>query len=285
MFKYIFFFFLSIIFANANDLVPYDLKKPSRKITLPADLNEVSGITVISSDLIALNQDEDGIVYFYNPQTNSLTNKISFQSKGDFEDIALAENSIFILRSDGELTEIQNFKENTSSIIIYNLKLATVDNEGLCYDKGKMRLLIAGKSKPKKDKDERFIYSFDLKTRKLETQPVFKINLHEMHKFAKENYHGKKGSSKKSKFKVEDFRPSGIAINPLDKSIYIISAEDKLLLCINQRGEIEEIKHLKYKHFIQPEGIAFLQDGTLLITNEAAGKKPTLLFFNPSPER
>ena len=49
-----------------------------RKWDMPIELNEISGIRWISDDKIAAVQDEEGILFIYNLQTNLVEKKISF---------------------------------------------------------------------------------------------------------------------------------------------------------------------------------------------------------------
>ena len=76
-----------------------------------------------------------------------------------------------------------------------------------------------------------------------------------------------------------NFRPSEIAVHPIDNSIFIISSKDKMLLIIDQKGFIKNLVALNPTYFNQPEGMTFLSNGDLLISNEAQKGKPTLLLF------
>jgi uncharacterized protein YacL len=48
---------------------------------------------------------------------------------------------------------------------------------------------------------------------------------------------------------------------------------------MNRKGEVISMKSLNTEMFAKAEGITFLHDGTMIITNEAAGKTPNLLVF------
>ena len=76
-----------------------------------------------------------------------------------------------------------------------------------------------------------------------------------------------------------NFRPASLSVHPITDDIYIISAADKLLLIMNRKGEVIYMKQLDIEMFAKAEGITFLHDGTMIITNEAAGKTPTLFVF------
>ena len=48
---------------------------------------------------------------------------------------------------------------------------------------------------------------------------------------------------------------------------------------VNSEGKIKGVQKLKEKNHRQPEGITILEDYTLMISDEAAGKKPTLTRY------
>jgi uncharacterized protein YjiK len=276
--KFIIIFMMLVNIINANSYFKYDLKNPDKKTVLPKILNEVSGVSAFDSNNIACIQDEIGVIFIYNLEKNKIIKRHNFKTIGDFEGISFAGESIFVLRSNGGLTEWKDFTltQNKLKTKNYKFSLLTFDNEGLGFDKNNNRLLIAGKSKPfkRKHRDKRYIYEFDLENKKLKSDPAYILNINSIRKFIKNNKIKTNG-----KIKRQNFFPSGIAIHPQTKDIYIISSASKLMLIINQNGEIEHVEALDKKLFLQAEGITFLEDGTMIITNEAAGKSPTLLVY------
>ena len=76
------------------------------------------------------------------------------------------------------------------------------------------------------------------------------------------------------------FKPSGIAIHPITKELYIISSVNKALVVAGQDGKIKDAYQLDPAVFKQPEGITFTPWGDLLISNEAAEVgSPNILIF------
>ncbi|MGC9342766.1 MAG: hypothetical protein ACP5E3_08705, partial [Bacteroidales bacterium] len=61
-----------------------------------------------------------------------------------------------------------------------------------------------------------------------------------------------------------------------------ISSRDKLLFVFNMNGNIEHIEILDPLLFRQAEGISFMKNGDMLISNEGKKKKnpPTIVRFN-----
>jgi uncharacterized protein YjiK len=78
------------------------------------------------------------------------------------------------------------------------------------------------------------------------------------------------------------FRTSAICIHPHTNQLFLLSASDHLLFVFGSTGELEHIEKLNQQTFNKPEGIAFLENGDMLISNEGQDGKPTVLKFKTS---
>lgn len=263
----------------------YDLPAPQKSYILPTLLNEISGLTTLNQDKIACVQDEKESIFIYDLKKEAISKEYSSDIAGDYEELALVGTTMYLLRSDGVLIEYANYSTSPVKAKEYQLNLPSADNEGLCYDKKNNRLLIAAKSKTAKEVENKYIrliYSFDLASKELISKPAFKLDLNKIEEKAKKQgisiptRRVKKTGKELSNF---NFRPSAIAIHPVENTIYILSASDRLLLIIDEKGSILNLFSLSPNLFHKAEGITFLPDGDMLISNEAKGKKPTLLKF------
>jgi len=266
--------------------INYNLSKPDKIYILPPALKEVSGITGTDATSIACIQDENGIIFIYNLESEKVTGKYPFQNSGDYEGIARVDKAVYILRSDGILFGVENYESATSATKLYATGIPAKDNEGLCFDQKANRLLIAPKNNYTLDsesKNKRLIYAFDLKSKKIVQTPVFVFDLKKIKKFAAENKikvpmkNGKKGDKKEIDI---EFRPSEIGIHPVTNKLYVLSGMERLLFVFNMNGEIEYIEKLDPDLFSQPEGITFMTNGDMLISNDVKNNKPALLRFN-----
>lgn len=267
--------------CKGQNVFYYDLSSPDIEHQLPSILNEVSGLTDIDENHVACIQDELGIVFVYDFRKGQIISQHQFEKAGDFEGLAFAKNDLYILRSDGRLSEWINFPEDTKAVNHFNLNLPTSNNEGLCFDAKYNRLLIAAKNNPsdKKGKSNRLIYSFDLTTKKLQQKPMISLSVDHLAEKSRRFGIQQNATTARGKPKPFNFRPSSLSIHPKTDDIYIISAADHLLLIINRTGDVVHMEQLDPKRFAQAEGLTFLPDGTMIITNEAAGQSPTLLVF------
>lgn len=263
----------------------YNFSTPDDKIFLPEILHEVSGLTMIDENNFACVQDEVGTVFIYNIESEKIERTLYFEKEGDFEGITEVEKDLFILRSDGHLTKLINYKSDDFKIEKFNTKIPAKDNEGLCYDEANHRILIACKSKlniQPEDKDLRAIYGFDLNTNTLSNEPAFAFDVNKITAYAEAKGINVPDKKKKSGSKKEGslkFMMSAIAIHPISQKLYVISAKDHLLFVFDKNGRPEYVEQLDEKLFNQAEGITFLANGDVLITNEGDDHKPTLLRF------
>lgn len=260
----------------------YDLNKPYKTITLSDTLREVSGITALDKQTIACVQDENGIIFIYDLEENKIKKQYVFAANGDYEGIANAEDTLYVLRSDGVLFETRE----GSKTISYQTGIPAKNNEGLCYDKSNHSLWIASKVKAgegAESRNRRNVYMFDLRTKK-QGILLFSFYIPGMKEFAKQNHILFATKTKKSGVTQEVFKfaPSAIAIHPLTKQLYLISSTDHLLFVFDAKGKPQQVTKLDLIVFNKPEGIIFLENGDLLITNEGQQKKPGLLWFRYS---
>lgn len=272
-------------YSNNEKIIGYNLTAPDVELTLPHILHEISGLTYVDSSSFACIQDEKGIIFIYNFQKEKIKKKYTFNIDGDYEGIARVNDTIYVLRSDGTLFEILNYKSKNFRLNSYVTGIPANNNEGLCYDPDNNQLLIASKGKIGKGpqfKDIRVIYGFNLKTKTMSQEPVFDSDLSSINDFAnKENGNHHKKSKRKDKAHEPDikFMTSDIAIHPITKKLFLLSAIDHMLFIFDKSGTLEHIEKLMPELFTQAEGITFMPDGEMLITNEGHEKPATLLRF------
>lgn len=269
---------------------PYKLSDPDSISILPGVLKEISGITERDDTSIVCIEDDNEIIYIYDINKNKITWQLEVGGSGDFEGVARVDRTLYILRSDGLLSEIIDYESDKYSRTTYETGIPWKDNEGLCYDRRNNRLLIGPKEIPGKHSEIRglrFIYGFNLDSKELEKEPVFRFDLSEIEKFAQEN-NIEVPIRKKNNIPGIKFSISALGIHPLTGRLYVLSARDKLLFIFDMDGKIESIDRLNPDIFWQPEGITFMRNGDMFISNEGKKKKqkpPTLLRFNYRPAK
>ncbi len=256
-------------YENRNSLE----SKKTTIVKLTHKLDEVSGVAITNDGRLFCHDDERAVIYQVNYETGKIIKRFQigkFGLESDFEGIAIAEGIFFLLSSDGKLYQ---FKEGNDLEKVdfkeYNLGFSSkFEFEGLCYDSKINSLLIISKNYPgKKHKGTRAIYSFSLENYKINKLPKILISLKKLSK----------------KFGIKDFYPSGITMHSKSRDYFIVSSKGQpSIVRISNSGKLLNAYKLDEKYFAQPEGIVFLSDSTLLISNEAKGKRATLVKLNLS---
>jgi uncharacterized protein YjiK len=272
--KPIHFFFSFFIFfscqkqpkGNFDECKSYNLKKPEKIWEMPFELNEISGIELLENQKIIAQNDEQGKLFLFDLKNSKIEKAIHFSKKSDYEDIAIKDETAYVLRSDGTIFEIINYKTKPKTIKHNTFLSKNDDTEGMFFDATKNRLLIAckGNSSVLESKKSRLIYEFSLKNNTLNPKPFLAISEKEI---------------KKKYNNTDYFAPSGIAIHPVTKNIYILSSVGKMMAEYSLQGKLLNVFNLNYPHFRQPEGIRIDKNSDLYISNEARGKKANILKF------
>ena len=260
----------------------YELNNPSVVFVLPEELNEISGLAVISPELLLANQDEKGVLYFFNIEKETVEKKLKWGKEGDYEGVAVVGNTAYVTNSKGTIYQIKNYQSGNPEVKEFeNKELSDCDAEGLAYHKDEHVLLIA--CKEGSGKGDRKIYRFSPDSMVLEPQPYRSLSLKEIEEFVittgLDKFSVNLGKFLDPEGESGVLLPSGIAIHPKSKDLFVLSAKSKLLLVYTPAGELKDVAELDHTLFRQPEAIAFTPNGDLYIGNEAKGEKATILKF------
>jgi uncharacterized protein YjiK len=241
---------------------------------LPEELSEISGITFLNDTVLAAIQDEEGMLYYYNLKQNKIIKVQTFAGPGDYEDLVKVGNDMYVITSDGLISQIKNFESSNPILKTFPTPFNKKnDIEGLGYDAKNNRLLIAPKEHGlNKDQTTKQIYGFDLKTMTFQPDPIYTIHLNEI----ESQFHGDALEESSKKFlkalgnqnmnKV--FRPSALTINERTGELYVLSSINGLILIVSPKSEIKKIIQFTGPEYKQPEGIAFSSNNKLYISNE-----------------
>lgn len=283
------FLLLLAAFAVSTTVAPqlathYDLKHPSKRFTLPAELTEVSALTDIDESTVACLQDEEAAIYIVDLVTGKVSGKSVFAGPGDYEGLTRVGDDLYALRSDGLIHRLRKEGDGYAQVDTFRLIVPNHNIESLGLDERNQVMLIAAKDNLKGDKalrDARFVYGWDLRTDRQMPKPVLTLNVQRVASQARAL--GVKLPMKRTEKGQErlDFklRPSSIALHPTEDLYYLLSAQDRALLVLDRLGTLKELVFLDPGLFPKPEGITFQPDGTLLISNEGKDAPPNLLVF------
>ena len=224
------------------------------KWDLPESLREVSGISHINASTIACVQDEKGKIFIFDLKASIISDEIEFGPDADYEAIRIIDSTAYIMTSDGDFFKINQFESEHKSVDKFKTDFTKFnDMESFDFNLKTQNILIAPKENNLTPEEEGLvIYKMDMKTFQLQEKYFIQIpNHHEIFEFT-----------------PNTFSPSDLAIDPLNKKIYILDSKIPGLLILSPEGKPLNIYHLNPKDFPQPEGISFDQKGNIYISNE-----------------
>jgi hypothetical protein len=238
----------------------YDINA-AQKIVMPISLGEISGITFYkgNADTVYAQEDESGKLYFLRPGDKKAS-YFKFGKHGDYEDVAICNNTVIMLRSNGTLFTFPladiHQQEADSNVTEWKDLLPKGEYEGMYADEmSKLVYIICKSCADEKSSKAANGYIFQLTPDgKISQNGTFTVDVQEI-----ENLAGEK--------KIK-FHPSALAWNPRTNEWYIISSINKLLVVCDSNWKVTATYKLNPAMYHQPEGIAFDKNGNLYISNE-----------------
>jgi len=251
-------------------LPEYDLSSGAGiQLGLSWSLREVSGLATDQRGRLFAHDDERAILHQLDPSTGRSIKTFAvgvLGVPGDFEGLAIAGDRFFLLTSSGRLVE---FREGGAGRTVgydtHNLGLERrCEVEGLAYDHETRALLIPCKTTRQDELDEHLVvFSVPLETLTPEDEPRVFIPLEVLD----DNGLGK------------NFHPSAIEVHPETRSLLILAAREEAGAEVSQDGELLGTFEMKRRDHPQPEGVAFLPDGSLVLADEGQNHRGTITVY------
>jgi hypothetical protein len=249
----------------------YDLSKPEI-FSMSPELREISGIVMVpgSNDSVLAEQDEEGRVYYFRLGDKKV-HHVKFGSKGDFEDISIYQNTIYMLRSDGNLFSFplsQARAGNITDVKSWNRLLPQGEYEGMFADQENKKLYVLCKQCTG-EKTSRTgggsVFNFQ-NNGNLTPAGHFQIDIGEIEKL--------------SATKKINFHPSAMTRNYSTGEWFILSSVNGMLVVADANWKVKDVYTLDKSIFNQPEGIAFDSLNNLYISNEGGSGAGNILKFS-----
>ena len=246
----------------------YNFSEPFRD-KLDLKIKEISGIVWDNqNDEFVAHNDEMGIIFYLDRDTKEIKREFVFsETKGDYEDIAMAKKDIYVLRSDGKLFRV--VADSTSKPKGFDAGHLEIsgknDFETLYYDSERSALIMLCKNCSTDDKKVVSAYAYYPDSVGFVNKPLYTIDV--------------KMIDSVSPRPTSRFQPSAARIHPVLKKLFILSSASNQLVVTDLNGNVENVYMLAKKLFPQAEGLAFKTNGDMYISNEALSSKAELLKF------
>ena len=149
--------FLMIVFNFIDTIMDVVIfHRPIKGVTEITEIMMICGISLA----LAHCQDEKAHIYILNLEQEKIVKKYDFGEDGDYEDIVVMGKTAYVLRNNGHIYRIGNFKKKERKVKKFNTPFKERnDTEGMAYDPLSNTLLIACKGSPSLDKKNRYLTS------------------------------------------------------------------------------------------------------------------------------
>lgn len=279
--------------------VDIDFAKPVRVLALPPKLLEISALVALDDTRAACLQDEKGRLHELDLATGELLGARAFGPDGDYEGLARTATHWFALRSDGVLLRFPLEPSVLARTEAVALVLAERDCEALAPDHGGNRLLVAPKARPdgnKEERDLRRVYAWDVAKGELATEPALTLSVARLLEQAvakglatptKKVKGGKKKGIDADPAEVPHLQLtiSELAVHPQTSDLWILSSADKALLVVDRKGDLVHLQLFDSALLPQPEALAFLPCGDLVVASEGKDGPAVLVRYARRAEK
>lgn len=245
-------------------------RRDGESVELPRQLTEISGLAVSEGGRVWAHDDERAIISELDPSSGEIVQSFSLGdpvASGDFEGIASVGDRLFLITSGGELYEFRAAAEGTTVPFARyrGLRQRNCEVEGLDHDASTNTLLLACKTTSGRAlRDRLVVFGFSLDRMTALDQPVFAAPFDFLKGFDLD----------------DELNPSGVALHPIANTVFILAARQNLIVELARDGTPLAARKLSGRNHRQAEGIAFLPDGTLIITDEGGGDRAKLTRYS-----
>jgi hypothetical protein len=256
--------------SAAATLSRYDLAAPPADLwELPKALQEISGLAVDSAGRIFAHDDEQAIIYQLDPTTHRVIKRFSFglpAVRGDFEAIAIVDRQVILTTSDGVLYAGREGRDGES--VPYVTQATGIGRdcevEGMVYVSTGRALLFACKEpRTQALAGHLAVLRWSLDRKALDPRPWIFLRL----------------SGITRQLKRQGFHPSELARVPGSDHYLVLSGREHAVAEITPAGAVVAVAHLRRRDHRQAEGLVFAPDGSLLISDEGAGRRGTITVY------
>ncbi len=226
-----------------------------RVITLGDDLREISGLAVAGPTSVFAHNDEQGVVHEVSIEDGRTLRSFRFGERGDYEGIAARDGRVFVITSEGMLSSLAT-AANSAAVTPDTVDTGAGEQceiEGLSLAPQPGQLLILCKEiRGRGNRGRLLVLAWDIAARRLLPQPFIDADLSDA---LGENRRG--------------FAPSGIDWDQGRRRIVIVSARNRLLLELDESGQVTAQRVLEALRHPQAEGVAVMPNGALVVADEA----------------
>jgi uncharacterized protein YjiK len=253
----------------STSLDRYDVRPgAATQARLPQVLREISDLALTGDGRVLAVQDETGVVFEVDVRRGTIVKSFALAPAvlGDFEGLTMVDGRLFMLTATGELYETREGADRAGvpyTLIDTGLR-RQCEFEGLTYEPASRSLILACKTPRAKElRGSVTLYRWSLDGKALATPPRISVPVADVMR-------GARGKT---------FSPSAVARMPDTGNFVVLGGRQGLLTEITAAGAVVGTRALEPRLHPQPEGIAFLGDSLLVISDEGGKGLGTLTLY------
>ena len=257
--------------TEAGALAHYDLRgAPLWRIELPADLSEISGLALTPDGTLLAHGDERALVWRIDLTTRRPVARFGLGGRsgvlhGDFEDIAVVGDRLFLVTSAGVIVEGRLGADGETVPAVRRTPDlgGACEIEGLTWDAPTRSLLLLCKTtSAKRWQGHVVVLAVSVDTWRFEDMPRLLVSEKRLAAVTGERrFHG-----------------SALTWHPRTGTLLLLAGPQRTYAELSRSGAVLGGGRLDKRHR-QPEGIAVTPDLSLLISDEAAGRTATITAY------
>jgi hypothetical protein len=262
--------------ACGQALKHYDLAGPSAwRAVLPADLAEVSGIAFTPEGRLLAHGDEQALIWDFDLRTRRLRGRFGLVGpggilRGDFEDIAVVGERVFLVTSDAVIYEGRIIPDGRTTEGRRRTKSlgGGCEVEGMSWDEATRSLLLLCKTtRSKQWEDQVVIVAVSVEDWRFEPEPRLLIRESQLEKVTRQ----------------KRFNGSAIVRHPRTGTYLLVAGPQRAYAEVSAGGDVLGGGVLDRSRHPQPEGLAIAPDLTLLVSDEGAGGQASITGYASRP--
>jgi hypothetical protein len=257
---------------GTSALAHYDLRgSGDSRVALGKNLAELSGLAFTADGRLLAHGDEKAVISQIDPADGAPLERFSFTGRdgvlhGDFEDIQVVGERIFLVTSSGEVYEGRERADGggVEAVRLSGGLEGVCSVEGMTWDQPSRSLLLLCKQvRSKRWRNDVVVLSVSSETGRIDEQPRLIIPERELARVT--------GS--------KNFNGTAMVRHPTTGTYILIAGPQHAFAEVDGRGRVLAGGRLDPERHRQPESIAIASDRTLLIGDEAAGKTATITGY------
>lgn len=240
-------------------------------LLLPPQLREVSGMAVADATTVVCVQDEAGALFFVDLTGRTAPRVEVFGPPGDYEGLAKVGDDWWVLRADGVLLRVVRRAGALAIVAEVSLPAGHGDWEGLAADPARGLLLAMPKDRAKDGgRHLRPIVAVDPVVGAVRGDAGLVIDMRTLAEAAvARGIDLPTRTTPKGRQKLDlALACSELLVVPGSGDLLLLSAVDHALVRVDREGKLVGFRALDEGHLPQPEGLALLPDGRLLVASE-----------------